>query len=100
MSHVFVAVLQAAGDGANTVPVPGWWQWLMNFIDTPAPYSPFSEYLLVLFVLWLMARRDARKQGDFGRQAQEVLDEKFRAGEISEEAYHKYRQDISLRPKH
>lgn len=100
MSQLIVAVLQAAADGANTVPVPGWWQWLMNFVDTPAPYSPFSEYLLVLFVLWLMARRDARKQGDFGRQAQEVLDEKFRAGEISEEAYHKYRQDISLRPKH
>ncbi|MHB1170693.1 MAG: hypothetical protein ACYC28_15560 [Longimicrobiales bacterium] len=100
MSQFIVAVMQAAAGAETSVAAPGWWQWLVNFVDTPAPYSPFSEYLLVLFVLWLMARRDARKQGDFGKQAQEVLDEKFKAGEISEQAYHKFRQDISLRPKH
>ncbi|MGH7444686.1 MAG: hypothetical protein ACREKM_07410 [Longimicrobiales bacterium] len=99
MHYLILVALQqvapVAEDGG-----PGWWQWVVDFIDTPAPYSPFSEYLLVLFVLWLLARHDARKQGDFGRQAQEVLEEKYQKGEISKKAYDKYRQDISLRPKH
>lgn len=71
----------------------------MTFIDSPAPYSPFSEYLLVLLFLWLLARHDARKQGDFSRQAQDVLEEKYQSGELTKKAYDKYRQDISLRPK-
>lgn len=100
MPHLLVAVMQAAAAPPQGMSTPGWWRWLMDFIDTPAPYSPFSEYLLVLFVLWLLARRDARKQGDFSRQAQEVLDEKYQQGELSEQAYQKFRQDISLRPKH
>jgi uncharacterized membrane protein len=42
----------------------------------------------------------APPQGDgFSRQAQAVLEEKFRRGEISREAYDRYRQDISLKPK-
>ena len=92
------AMMQAATQTATEQ--LGWWDYVWTFIDTPAPYSPLSEYLFVLFLLWLLARRDARRQGDFGRQAQEVLDEKYRRGELTEQAYHKYRQDISLRPKH
>ncbi len=98
MQHLILGVLQATAAPAQDA--PGWWTWIVEFIDTPAPYSPFSEYLLVLFVLWLLARRDARKQGDFGKQAQDVLDRKYKEGEISKQAYDKYRQDISLRPKH
>jgi uncharacterized membrane protein len=36
---------------------------------------------------------------DFDAQAQRVLEEKYRKGEISQKAYEKYRQDIALRPK-
>ncbi len=61
--------------------------------------SPYTEYILILFVFWLFARRGAQKQGDFNRQAQEVLDELYQRGEISQKAYEKFRQDISLRPK-
>lgn len=99
MLHLILSALQQAAPVVEDS-APGWWSWLVDFVDTPAPYSPFSEYLLVLFVLWLLARHDARKQGDFGRQAQEVLEEKYQQGEISKKAYDKYRQDISLRPKH
>lgn len=98
MRHLTAVIQTAAAEAQNGG--LGWWDWIAEFIDTPAPYSPFSEYLLVLFVLWLLARRDARKQGDFGRQAQQVLDEKYQQGEISKQAYDKFRQDISLRPKH
>lgn len=73
-------------------------QRLYDFLDTPAPYSPFSEYLAILFLLWLLARRGNRKH-TFERQAQEVLEEKYQAGEISKKAYDKYRQDVTLRPK-
>ena len=61
--------------------------------------GPYTEYIVILFVFWLFARRGAQKQGDFNRQAQEVLDELYQKGEITEKAYQKFRQDISLRPK-
>jgi hypothetical protein len=87
---------------AQTAPPPvesyGLWQQFMHFINTPAPYSPFGEYLLVMFILWLIARRANRRQ-TFDSQAQEVLDEKYAQGEISEKAYRKYRQEMALRPK-
>ena len=91
-----VLLMQVAQDTA--VVQDGFFQRVKDFIDTPAPYSPFSEYLLVLFILWLLARRANRKQS-FDTQAQEVLDEKYARGEISKKAYDKYRQDVSLRPK-
>ena len=68
-----------------------------NFLDTPAPYSPLSEYLLVLFLLWLLARRQRPK--GFGAQAQDVLEEKYKAGEIDQKTYEKYRQELSMRLK-
>jgi hypothetical protein len=74
------------------------WIAIKTFINTPAPFSPFTEYLAVLFVLWLLARRQHRKREDFGKQAQEVLDRKFASGELSAEAYEKYRQDNELKP--
>lgn len=78
--------------------LPLWVQHFLTFIDTPAPYSPFSEYLLVLFVLWLMARRKKDKK-DFSGEAQVVLDEKYKRGEIDKVTYEKYRQELSIREK-
>ncbi len=85
--------LRQAGDdlpplGLNTV--------LENLLQY---LSPYTEYIVILFVFWLFARRGAQKQGDFNRQAQDVLDELYRRGEITQGAYEKFRQDISLRPK-
>ena len=91
-------ILMLLQQTAQTESEQGWFQYLLDFIDTPAPYSPFSEYLLLLFVLWLIARRHDRRRS-FDTQAQEVLDEKYAKGEISQKAYEKYRQDVSLRPK-
>jgi uncharacterized membrane protein len=94
--HVLV---QAATAGAEPY---RWdvWTAITTFINTPAPYSPFSEYLAVLFMLWLLARRTRpQDQGDFNRQAQEVLDSKHASGELSRKAYDKYRQDAALRPR-
>ena len=65
--------------------------------DLLAYLSPYTEYVVILLVFWLFARRGSQKQGDFNRQAQEVLDELFQKGEISKKAYDKFRQDISLR---
>lgn len=76
-----------------------WVDSILAFMDTPAPYSPLSEYLLVLFVLWLIARRHDRKKETFEKQAQEVLDDKLQVGELSREAYDRFRQDLALRPK-
>lgn len=77
-----------------------WVDSVLTFLDTPAPYSPLSEYLLVLFVLWLIARRHNRKSKDtFESQAQEVLDDKLQLGELSRDAYDRFRQDLILRPR-
>jgi hypothetical protein len=74
-------------------------QWLIDFINTPAPGGPFAVYLVVLLVLWLIARRAQQQRESFDTQAQDVLDAKFADGELSKDAYDKYRQDVSLRPK-
>ena len=86
--------LQVAEDTQST----GFGTQVLEFLNTPAPYSPFSEYLLLLFILWLLARRGNRKRS-FEKQAQEVLEEKYASGEINKRTYDKYRQDVSLRPK-
>ena len=78
-------------------PVPGPFQKVLDFLDTPAPYSPFSEYLAVMLLLWLLARRANRTT--FDSKAQEVLDEKLKTGEIDQKTFDKYRQEMSLRPK-
>ena len=86
---------------AATPPAQGdWVDSILTFLDTPAPYSPLTEYLLVLFVLWLIARRHDRKTKDtFESQAQDVLDDKLQHGELSRDAYDRFRQDLILRPK-
>jgi hypothetical protein len=61
--------------------------------------SPYNEFVVILFVLWLFARRGRPKQGDFSLQAQDVLEAKLRSGELSRKAYDKYRQHLSIRPK-
>lgn len=88
--------LLQAGDAAAG---PGFWARVLDFIDTPAPYSPLSEYLLVLFVLWLIARISRRRQESFSIQAQDVLDQKYHSGELSRKAYDKYRQDVTRQRK-
>jgi hypothetical protein len=89
---LFALLLQAA-------PAEGdWVDRIILALDSPLPFSPLSEYLIVLGVIWLFARRHERKSS-FDREAQEVLDTKYGEGELSEKAYEKYRQDMSLRPK-
>ncbi len=83
---------------AERQPLPGPIAKVLEFLDTPAPYSPFSEYLVVLLLLWLLARRDHQRK-TFDTKAQEVLDEKLASGEIDERTYEKYRQEVSVRPK-
>ena len=70
----------------------------LRWLDSPLPYSPFSEYILVLLILWFIARKQ-RPKVDFGGQAQEVLEEKFKNGEIDRKTYEKYRQELSMRLK-
>ena len=82
---------------AQAAPMPGPMQKVIDFLDTPAPYSPFTEYLAVLFLLWLLARRTDRKT--FDSKAQDVLEDKFKKGEIDKKTYEKFRQEMSLRPK-
>ena len=79
-------------------PVPAPFQKVLDFLDTPLPYSPFTEYFLVLFVLWLLARRGEHRV-TFDSKAQDVLDAKLASGEIDRRTYEKFRQEMSMRPK-
>jgi hypothetical protein len=69
----------------------------LHWLDSPLPYSPFSEYIVVLVILWFFARK--QRPHDFGGQAQEILEEKFKKGEIDKKTYEKYRQELSMRLK-
>jgi len=93
--------LQQVANSIDTAPIekelPNWVQHVLTFIDTPAPYSPFPEYLLVLFLLWFLARRGREKKKYFSAEAAAVLDEKFKRGEIDKATYEKYRQELSMR---
>lgn len=97
MNTLLAMLLQAT---SSPPPVPrGFWQRFMDVIDTPLPYSPFSEYLVVLFGLWALARYDRarlNRKRSFERQAQDVLEEKFEQGELSKKAFDKFRQDVSM----
>jgi hypothetical protein len=79
-------------------PVPAPFQKVLDFLDTPAPYSPFTEYFVVLFILWVLARRGERRV-TFDSKAQDVLDQKLASGEIDRRTYEKFRQEMSMRPK-
>jgi hypothetical protein len=59
--------------------------------------SRFPGHTRILFVLWLLARRKDTK--DFSAEAQQVLEEKFKKGEIDKKTYDKYRQELSMRIK-
>ena len=87
----FLMVLQSDIEPSAVPPFLRW-------INTPLPYSPFSEYIVVLLILWFVARRQ-RPKVDFSEQAQEVLEEKFKRGEIDKKTYDKYRQELSMRLK-
>lgn len=95
----FLLFLQAVDE---TMPpphqIPGFMRRFLEMIDSPLPYSPFSEYLVVLFILWVIARGQNTKK-DFSGEAQVVLDEKYKRGEIDKASYEKYRQELSMRLK-
>jgi hypothetical protein len=89
---LLLKILQSGDIDPNAVPR------ILHWLDSPLPYSPFAEYILVLLILWFIARRQ-RPKVDFGGQAQEVLEEKFKKGEIDRKTYEKYRQELSMRLK-
>ncbi|HSJ09430.1 MAG TPA: hypothetical protein VK928_05930 [Longimicrobiales bacterium] len=100
MAAASLLFLQATRQAERMVEsTDGFMQRVGQFLDSPAPYSPFSEYLLLLFVLWLIARIQHRKKNTFETQAQDVLDQKYADGELSKKAYDKFRQDATVRPK-
>ena len=88
----FLLVLQSPDVDPSAVPP------FLRWLDSPLPYSPFSEYILVLLILWFVARKQ-RPKVDFSEQAQEVLEEKYKRGEIDKKTYDKYRQELSMRLK-
>jgi hypothetical protein len=73
--------------------------WLEPARELWSLIEPYKYFLIILIVFWFLARRTGGPKDDFTRQAQAVLEEKYKKGEISKKAYEKYRQDISIRPK-
>jgi uncharacterized membrane protein len=73
--------------------------WLDALRELWTLIGPYKYFLAVIIVFWLVARRSSGDRTDFDAQAQRILEEKYRRGEISQKAYEKYRQDISIRTK-
>jgi len=93
-----LAFLLQALETPTSHEVPGFMQSFLELVDSPLPYSPMSEYVVVLLILWVLART-ADKKKDFSAEAQKVLDEKYKRGELDYEAYEKFRQELSMRLK-
>jgi hypothetical protein len=93
-------VLQTARDFADPLAnkATRWLDSVIGLLDSPLPYSPLTEYALLILLLWFFARRRA-PEPNLGEQAQEVLDHKYQQGELTKDAYDKYRQDMTLRNK-
>ncbi len=73
---------------------------LEDFKNAPRESSDYLLLVVVLLLLWLLLRRrDTRKEGDLKRSATDVLEERYRAGELSKEAYDRARGDLTLRHK-
>jgi hypothetical protein len=98
LSGWFAAALQVADSLQAQATQPSRLQKVLDFLDTPAPGSPFTEYLAVLFLLWLLARSSSSRK-TIDAKAQDVLDQKLKSGEIDKKTYEKYRQEMSMRPK-
>jgi uncharacterized membrane protein len=91
--HLLALLQDTIADGSGASSLTGALTRFYAFVQ------PYQFYIVAIIVLWLVARRPGSKKEDFNRQAQDVLEEKYRRGEISRKAYEKYRQDISLRPR-
>lgn len=94
VSFPWMLPLLQAGVRAEDPPL-----WLESARELWSYIEPYKYFLLVLIVFWIIARRSKPQRDDFDAQAQRVLQEKYKRGEISQKAYEKYRQDIALRPK-
>lgn len=68
-------------------------------IGISSPQEILYGYLAILLLLWLLARRGRERKKDFSAEAQRVLDEKFKKGELDHATYEKYRQELSMRLK-
>lgn len=96
MLTFLIQAAQPATDSASAH--PGLTDRLKD-LGLSSPQHLLYGYIALLFVLWFLARRGRARQKDFTAEAQIVLDEKFRKGEIDRETYEKYRQELSMRLK-
>ena len=97
---IVIMLLQKATQKADPLAnrAAEWVDSVVAFLDTPLPFSPLTEYLLVILLLWLLARRKP-PEPNFDEQAQAILEHKFHQGELTKDSYDKFRQDTSLHPK-
>ena len=95
VSNPVFAMMQAAVDSVDATAEQGW-DKIVHFVEST---GYFKYYLLLLFLLWLIARLGRKPRKDFSAEAQRVLDEKYQRGEIDTKTYEKYRQELSMRVK-
>jgi hypothetical protein len=75
-------------------------QKVNDFKDAPHDSADYLAMVIVLLLLWLLLRRrDSRKEGDLKRTAADVLEDRFKSGELSKEAYNRARADLNVRHK-
>jgi hypothetical protein len=75
-------------------------QMVNDFKDAPHDSADYLAMVIVLLLLWLLLRRsDSRKEGDLKRNAVDVLEERFKSGELSQEAYNRARADLNISHK-
>lgn len=96
ISFLTSVLVQVAPDSSvMTEPSEGW-DKIVHWVEST---GYFKYYLLVMFLLWLIARLGQKPRQDFSAEAQNVLNEKYEKGEIDKKTFEKYRQELSMRLK-
>ena len=96
LNTLLLAMMQAQAAPSDLTGAQDGLEKIKNFIEQT---GYFKYYLLVMFLLWLIARLGQKPRKDFSAEAQRVLDEKYQKGEIDTKTYEKYRQELSMRLK-
>ncbi|HUP87793.1 MAG TPA: hypothetical protein VM100_00430 [Longimicrobiales bacterium] len=96
MNSVLTSALMQAVDTTALTGTSEGWDNIVHWVNST---GYFKWYLLVMFLLWLIARLGQKPRKDFSAEAQNVLNEKFEKGEIDKKTYEKYRQELSMRVK-
>jgi uncharacterized membrane protein len=89
-----IFAIQAATEGQTAT------QRLLETLQAPIPQVSLWVAIVLLIILWVLARARRRVDTDVSQMGERVLRERYARGEITEETYKKLLADVRMKPKY